>query len=414
VVVEGACAQQFQHFQHFISNSPWQHEPVVEQIARDVDGTVGGKPDSCLLIDETSFVKQGNQSVGVARQWCGRLGKVDNCQVAVFAVLADGQQQAPVDVRLYLPKKWIDDPQRCDQAGVPASARQLKSKTEHALDMVRAARARGLRFGWVGADGGYGKEPAFLRALDDANETFVVDVHRTQSVWLEDPKPSVSAEPTGRKGRGKKLKTSVASVTVEHLVRTFGPQDWRRHVLRDSTRGPLQVDVACRRVWLWDGEESGARHWHLIVRREVKSPETIKYSLSNAPAETPHLPVGSDARATLLGRAQLRGRQRRVRSGGLPGSRLGLLAPPYRDGYARDVDDRPGPGHSPAATRIAERARCRRDPQRDLATQAGRQGCSVAPDQRTPPTPAQRHPVALSWPAKIRPLTGPTNVTLSN
>jgi len=81
----------------------------------------------------------------------------------------------------------------------------------------------------------------------------------------------------------------VASVTVEHLVRTFGPQDWRRHVLRDSTRGPLQVDVACRRVWLWDGEESGARHWHLIVRREVKSPETIKYSLSNAPAETPHL-----------------------------------------------------------------------------------------------------------------------------
>src|SRR5215470_8328055 len=216
VVVEGACAQQFQHF---ISNSPWQHEPVVEQFARDVDDTVGGKPDSCLLIDETSFVKQGNQSVGVARQWCGRLGKVDNCQVAVFAVLADGQQQAPVDVRLYLPKKWIDDPQRCDQAGVSASARQLKS----ALDMVRAARARGLRFGWVGADGGYGKEPAFLRALDDANETFVVDVHRTQSVWLEDPKPSVSAEPTGRNGRGKKLETSVASVTVEHLSPDLRP-----------------------------------------------------------------------------------------------------------------------------------------------------------------------------------------------
>jgi len=158
VVVEGACAQQFQHF---ISNSPWQHEPVVEQIARDVDDTVGGKPDSCLLIDETSFVKQGNQSVGVARQWCGRLGKVDNCQVAVFAVLADGQQQAPVDVRLYLPKKWIDDPQRCDQAGVPASARQLKSKTEHALDMVRAARARCCALGGLGPMAATGRSRRF-------------------------------------------------------------------------------------------------------------------------------------------------------------------------------------------------------------------------------------------------------------
>jgi len=206
-VVEGACPQQLQHF---ISNSPWQHEPVVEQIAGDVDRTVGGKPDSCLLIDETSFIKQGDQSVGVARQWCGRLGKIDNCQVAVFAVLADGQQHAPVDMRLYLPKKWIDDPQRCDQAGVPADARQLKSKTEHVLDMVRDARARGLRFEWVGADGGYGKAPAFLRALDDANETFVVDVHRTQRVWLEDPKPSAPEEPTGHRGRSQKPKTSAA------------------------------------------------------------------------------------------------------------------------------------------------------------------------------------------------------------
>jgi len=80
-VVEHGCAQQFQHF---ISNSPWDHEPVVAQIAADADRLLGGKPASCLIIDESSFPKQGDRSVGVARQWTGRLGKVDNCQVAVF------------------------------------------------------------------------------------------------------------------------------------------------------------------------------------------------------------------------------------------------------------------------------------------------------------------------------------------
>ena len=95
-VVEQGCAQQFQHF---ISNSPWDHEPVVAQISQDADRLLGGEPSSCLIIDESSFPKQGERSVGVARQWAGRLGKVDNCQVAVFGVLTDGQRHTPVDVR---------------------------------------------------------------------------------------------------------------------------------------------------------------------------------------------------------------------------------------------------------------------------------------------------------------------------
>ena len=183
-VVEDGCEQQFQHF---ISNSPWRHEPVVEQIGRDADRLLGGKPGSALIIDESSFPKQGDRSVGVARQWCGRLGKVDNCQVAVFAVLTDGSHHTPVDMRLYLPHRWIEDRARCDLAEVPVQARTLRSKSELALEMVHAARARGMRFAWVGVDGGYGKEPAFLRALDDAGEVFVADVHSTQRVWREPP-----------------------------------------------------------------------------------------------------------------------------------------------------------------------------------------------------------------------------------
>jgi SRSO17 transposase len=288
-VVDEGCAQQFQHF---ISNSPWDHEAVVAQISQDADRLLGGKPTSCLVIDESSFAKQGDRSVGVARQWSGRLGKVDNCQVAVFGVLTDGQRHTPIDMRLYLPKRWIDDPARCEQAGIPLKARTLTSKSEHALDIVRQARARGMRFEWVGVDAGYGKEPAFLRALDDMKEVFVADVHRDQRIWIDRP---VLAVPPSQPGRGRPARKRQASgepVTVESLVKRFAATDWTRCVLRDCTRGQLRVDIAHRRVWVWDGEEETPQCWHLIVRREVKSEKTIKYTLSNALADTTVLRLG--------------------------------------------------------------------------------------------------------------------------
>jgi SRSO17 transposase len=288
-VVDESCAQQFQHF---ISNSPWDHEAVVAQIGHDADRLLGGKPTSSLIIDESSFAKQGDRSVGVARQWSGRLGKVDNCQVAVFGVLSDGRRHAPVDMRLYLPKRWIDDPARCERAGIPLKARTLTSKSQHALDIVRQARMRGMRFEWIGVDAGYGKEPAFLRALDDMNEVFVADVHRTQRIWTERPELAVPPSQPGRRRPAKKLQASGEPVTVESLGKGFGAGDWTRCVLRDSTRGQLRVDLAHRRVWVWDGEEKTPRCWHLIVRREVKSEKTIKYTLSNAPPDTPLLRLG--------------------------------------------------------------------------------------------------------------------------
>ena len=109
---------------------------------------------------------------------------------------------------------------------------------------------------------------------------------------LADPKPHL---PEPRPGRGRPApsgRPSVEPVTVESLVKRFAPDDWTRCVLRDSTRGALRVDIAHRRVWVWDGEESAPRCWHLIVRREVKSEKTIKYTLSNAAADTPILRLG--------------------------------------------------------------------------------------------------------------------------
>ena len=93
-------------------------------IGRDADALLGGKPKSALIIDESSFPKQGKRSVGVARQWTGRLGKIDNCQVAVFGVLTDGERHTPIDMRLYLPERWIKGPARCERAGVPEASRR--------------------------------------------------------------------------------------------------------------------------------------------------------------------------------------------------------------------------------------------------------------------------------------------------
>jgi SRSO17 transposase len=207
-------------------------------------------------------------------------------------VLSDGERHTPIDMRLYLPKVWINDPARCDEAGVPETARELTSKSGQALDIVRQARARGVRFEWVSVDAGYGKEPAFLRALEGMNEIFVADVHRDQRVWTENPALHVPEVKPGRGRPSTKQQATATPITVESLAKGLRPEDWTRHILRDSTRGKLKVDIAHRRIWAWDGEEAQPRCWHLIIRREVESVKTIKFTLSNAAVDTPLLRLG--------------------------------------------------------------------------------------------------------------------------
>ena len=112
-------------------------------------------------------VAQGKQSVGVARQWCGQLGKIENCQVGVFAALGRGTEATLIDERLFLPERWTADPKRCQAAGIPAERRGFKRKHDLALEMIAHARQHGIGFAWVGFDGFYGSDPAFLRTLDD-------------------------------------------------------------------------------------------------------------------------------------------------------------------------------------------------------------------------------------------------------
>ncbi len=153
-----------QSLQNFLTNSPWCGRSVLDRIAQDVDDIFGDDPDTCLLVDESGILKKGNKSVGVARQWCGRYGKVDNCQVGVYLALSCRENNSLIDTRLYLPETWANDPERCREAGLPEEHIVFKTKSELALEMVAHAHSTSIRFNWIGADGGYGKEPGFCVA----------------------------------------------------------------------------------------------------------------------------------------------------------------------------------------------------------------------------------------------------------
>lgn len=160
----------------------------MDQVAKDADALFGGNLDTGLIIDETSFPKSGKKSVAVNRQWCGTLGKVDNCQVGVFTSLVRGSLAALVDGRLYVPKDWTDDSDRCRNAGIPKDI-AFKSKSQLALDSVQHLRSLGIRFSWVGIDGGYGKEPHFLSTLDDrANFLLPMFTKTSRSTWKTPPR----------------------------------------------------------------------------------------------------------------------------------------------------------------------------------------------------------------------------------
>lgn len=286
-IVEVVPDSDWQALQNFISYSPWDALALRGQVARDVNVVMGDDADSCLIIDESAVTKKGDQSVGVARQWNGRLGKVDNCQVGVFAALNCRQQVSLIDTRLYLPESWTDDAQRCQQAGVPDDRLDHRKKTDLALDMIASAKANRLSYHWVGADAFYGNDPQFLRQIDQRGEVFMIDVHCDQAIYLADPQPHVPQRQSGRGRTPTLLTTALANTTVSQWAASQPETAWQSVALRDSTTGPITVKMLHHRVWLWDGEETKAYCWHLVVRQEPNSKNKIKYSLSNAASDTP-------------------------------------------------------------------------------------------------------------------------------
>jgi SRSO17 transposase len=259
----------------------------LDQLARDANHLIGGDADSCFIVDESGFTKKGKKSVGVSRQWNGRLGKIDNCQVGVYGALCRRDQAVLVDTRLFLPESWTNDPDRCWEAGVPEDRLAYRKKAELALDLVQSGRANGIEFQWVGGDAFYGDDPELLRQLDQLGETFMLDVPKDQPIYLTDPTPYLPQRKSVRGRTATQLKTDQISVEVQQWADEQPKSAWKKMLVRDSTKGFISASVLHREVWLWNAEEQQAHKWHLVVSDPDRSKNQRKYSLSNAPSDTP-------------------------------------------------------------------------------------------------------------------------------
>lgn len=285
---EDVEASNYQGMQQMISDSPWDEQALMEQVGREANGLLGGHRQSALYLDETSFVKKGQASVGVQRQYCGRLGKLENCQVGVFGCLGRGERATLIDARLFLPQEWAQDPGRCAKAKVPEAERVHRTKAELALLIVERARQRGLSFAWIGGDEIYGNNRALTDALEDRGEIFLMDVAQNHHVYDQDP--CVEAKPARADGLGRPVSRRQAGnaqavrCTASELTRAHFEKESRWVTIRRSTRGPLRARLWVKRCWQWDGQSPRARARLLVVRQEADG--SFKYSLTNAPEST--------------------------------------------------------------------------------------------------------------------------------
>jgi len=276
----------YESMQHFISDSPWEHQPVLNQIAKDANRLIGNQQNSCLFIDETAFTKKGKKSVGVARQWNGRLGKVDNCQVGVFAALGCGDYVTLTDSRLYLPEEWTNDKARCQQAGIPEEHQEFKTKLELAIDIVKQAQKNQLNYNWIGADAFYGNDFNFREGLDELNEIYMVDIHKDTIIFLEEPSVKVPAKTSSRGRVPTRYKATPQGIRLDKWIQEQDDSSFKSITIRDSSKGALTAKVLHRMIWIWDGESERTQKVHLVVRLDGSSHSRFKFSVSNAPEDT--------------------------------------------------------------------------------------------------------------------------------
>jgi SRSO17 transposase len=269
---------------HFISSPAWDDAPLWRVLAEQVDRQVGGE-DAVLVVDDSGLPKKGDLSVGVARQYCGELGKVANSQVLVTLTLARGEVPLPVGLRLFLPAAWTDDPERCEAAGVPDAARTAQTKPEIALAEIDRVRAAGVRFSCVLADAGFGSSPAFRHGLDERELAWAAGIACTQMVYPTTVKLRPTRTPSGRPAKHPRPNRPPRSAA--EMLET---RRWRRITWRNGTKGPLNARFAAVRVRVADGacNAEGTRlpGDELWLIGEWRDSGEKKYYLSNLPERT--------------------------------------------------------------------------------------------------------------------------------
>jgi SRSO17 transposase len=276
--------------QRFISDVSWDEEQMRWNYHQLVADELGA-PDGVLMFDETGFAKKGQNSVGVARQYCGTLGKVENCQVGVFAAYASRQGYALVDKRLFLPEDWFNDAYAARRAAckVPKEL-TFQTKPQLAAAMLQAmAHERLLPFKYLVADCLYGNSPDFLDAIDACvGVTALVAIPSETRCWLQRPR---TVEHTYRyKGKERAKRVVVDAVpeacTVAAVAANLPASSWYRRTVSEGTKGPIAYAFARQRVTLCK-EGLPERSVWLVIKRTVGADPSYAYAISNAPASTP-------------------------------------------------------------------------------------------------------------------------------
>ncbi len=250
-------------FQHLLRRALWDPDAVRDEL-RTYIGQHLADPEAVLVLDETGFLKQGRHSAGVARQYSGTAGRVENCQIGVFLGYASPLGHALLDRELYLPKEWTSDRDRCRRAGIPED-RGFATKPQLAQQMLAQACTAGVRAQWVTGDSVYGDDRRLRMWLEAQPQAYVLAVSGKEYVWLN--------------GRQRQVKTIVATLPEE---------GWTRLSAGDGAKGPRWYD------WCWlplaDPIEPSWRRW-LLVRRRVSDPTAVRAYVVYAPQNTPLEPV---------------------------------------------------------------------------------------------------------------------------
>jgi SRSO17 transposase len=275
--------------QRFISDAAWDDDTINTKYRSLVNDDLGS-PNGAIIFDETSFVKKGDDSVGVGRQYCGTIGKVDNCQVGVFAAYASENGYALVDKRLFIPEHWFSNDYqiRREKCNVPKDI-VFRTKPQLAAEMLNAIVAEKiLPFKYILADTIYGESPDFIKAVEALpGKIYFVSVSADTLCWLKRPMTVVKQYKWAGEIKSKTILSDAKRkpMTVEALAKNINDYFWYRREVSEGTKGPIVYEFTRRRIIL---SASGLpqREVCLLIRRTIDGPVTYSYFISNAPAST--------------------------------------------------------------------------------------------------------------------------------
>ena len=263
--------------QHFLYGSTWPIEPVVGEMAQVVYGHLRDE-EGIFIVDESGVRRWGQKSVGIARQYLGSVGKVDNGQVGVYLTYASKRGCGFLNTRLFLPEEWLDDRDRCAEAGVPAGT-VFRTKPELAAAMVEEAYMNGITARWLTADELYGNNPSFLSVVDAVGAWYVCEIPTSFEIYQPRARRTMRFRPVAIDAKTPGKAASVATV-----VRLVEGAAWHKIRVAVGTQGPRLYEFAFLRAKpKRDGEEAADR-W-IMVRRSLDQQPEIKYYISNAPAD---------------------------------------------------------------------------------------------------------------------------------